>query len=462
MSKTVSGRFRSPLVPRTRATGYRRYDCHGPEGIRTPDLAVKSRLLYRAELRAQERGGPTRTQEIKPRGRASARGLSRFPSYVGTRGSIGVTMHVASVRLDEMELLLVEPFETSFGVERHRRFLLVHVTTRSGEEGWGECAAAVDPLYSSESIATARWMISERLIPLLFRLRSLSPETFLREAERFRGHPMAKAAVELALHDARARVEGTSLSRALGGRRSRVRVGVSVGIQPTVPKLVDRVGRYLDAGYGRIKLKVRPGWDALPVGAVRREFPDIEIWVDANQAYPVRAGKEIRRWAERYRVAQVEQPFRERAIRAHAELARGAPFRVCLDESIVDASSLDDALDAHALTSLNVKVARVGGLSVGAALAQRAARERVPSWIGGMLESGIGRAHNVALASTAPFVLPADLSASDRYYHEDLTDPPFVLGPGSTLEVPRGPGIGVEVVERTLRRHRKASRTFRP
>jgi len=273
---------------------------------------------------------------------------------------------------------------------------------------------------------------------------------------------MAKAAVELALHDARSRAAGRALSRSLGGTRRRIPVGVSVGIQPTVAQLVRRVGRYLDAGYGRIKLKVRPGWDATPLRAVRRAYPDVELWVDANQAYPVTAARSIRRWAERYAVAQVEQPFRERAIRAHADLARGAPFRVCLDESVVDEASLADALEARAVTSLNVKVARVGGISVGRALARRAARSRVPSWVGGMLESGIGRAHNVALASTPPFVLPGDLSASDRYYHEDLTDPPFVLGPGSTLEVPRGPGIGVTVVERTLRRHRKASRTFRP
>jgi len=273
---------------------------------------------------------------------------------------------------------------------------------------------------------------------------------------------MAKAAVELALHDARARAAGRSLSESLGGRRRRVRVGVSVGIQPTVRHLVDRVARYLDSGYGRVKLKVRPGWDALPVGAVRREYPDVELWVDANQAYPVRALPRIRVWAEKFGVAQVEQPFAERAIRAHALLAKGASFRVCLDESVVDLPSLEDALEARAVTSLNVKVARVGGVTVGSDLARRAARSRVPSWIGGMLESGIGRAHNVALASTAPFVLPADLSASDRYYEEDLTEPPFTLGAGSTLEVPRGPGIGVQVLERRLRKHRRSSRTLRP
>ncbi|MGA3022198.1 MAG: o-succinylbenzoate synthase [Thermoplasmata archaeon] len=378
-------------------------------------------------------------------------------------GSLGkVNMLLASVRLDEVELPLVEPFETSFGVEHRRRFLLVRAETKDGEVGWGECAAAADPLYSSESVATARWMIAERLVPLLFRLRDPTPKAFSREAARFRGHRMAKAALEIALEDLRARGQGLSLARALGGHRKCIRVGVSVGIQPSVPQLVDRVGRYLEAGYGRIKLKVRPGWDSRPVAAVRREYPDVELWVDANQAYPPRAADRIRVWAEKYGVAQVEQPFAERAVRAHAELARGARFRVCLDESIVDASSLEDALEARAVTSLNVKVARVGGLGIGLSLAQRAARNGVPSWVGGMLESGVGRAHNVALAATPPFVLSSDLSASDRYYREDITDPPFVLGPGSTLEVPRGPGIGVEVVERTLRKHRHASRTFRP
>jgi len=297
---------------------------------------------------------------------------------------------------------------------------------------------------------------------LLFRLPDPTPEAFLEAAARFRGNRMAKAAVELALQDLRARERRLSIARSLGARRDRVRVGVSVGIQPSVRQLVQRVGRYLDTGYGRIKLKVRPGWDAAPVAAVRHEFPDIEIWADANQAYPTGSVAWIRSWARRYGVAQVEQPFAERAIRAHAELAHNAGFRVCLDESIVDESSLEDALGARAVTSLNVKVARVGGIGVGQRLARRAARDGVPSWVGGMLESGIGRAHNVALASTTPFVLPGDLSASDRYYREDLTDPPFVLGPGSTLEVPRGLGIGVTVLERTLKRHRRASRTFRP
>jgi o-succinylbenzoate synthase len=371
-------------------------------------------------------------------------------------------MQLRSARLDEVELELVEPFETSFGREKKRRFLLVRLESKEGLVGYGECVAATEPLYSSETVGTAREILATRLLPALLRARTVSPVDFWTSALRYRGHRMAKSAVETALVDLAAQGDGVSVARWLGGRRARVEVGVSVGIQPTVEALVRRVRGYLEDGYRRVKLKVRPGWDALPVRAVRREFPDLEIWVDANQAFPETAVDRIRRWAEAARVAQVEQPFPERSVRTHAELARGARFRVCLDESVVDDASLRDAITAGALTSLNLKTGRVGGLTVARDLARRAARARIPSWVGGMLESGIGRAHNVHLASLRTFSLPADLSASDRYYREDLIDPPFVLGPGSTLEVPRGPGLGVEVRESILRRYRRSSRTFRP
>jgi len=369
-------------------------------------------------------------------------------------------VELRSARLDEVELDLVEPFETSFGVEKKRRFLLLRLESRDGLVGYGECVASTEPLYSSETTATAREMLSTRFLPLILRARSVTPDSFRAATASYRGQRMAKSAVETALVDLAARSEGLSVGRWLGGRRNRVEVGVSVGIQPSVTALVRRVGRYLDDGYRRVKLKVRPGWDSVPVRAVRREFPDLEIWVDANQAYPTSALGRIRAWAEANRVAQVEQPFAERAIHASAELARGAHFRLCLDESIVDDFSLEDALAAQAITSLNVKTGRVGGLLPARALARRAARAGFPAWVGGMLESGVGRAHNVHLASLAPFTLPADLSASDRYYREDLIERPFVLGPRSTLEVPRGPGLGVEIREDALRRARRASRTF--
>lgn len=368
---------------------------------------------------------------------------------------------VRRVDLDELELPLVEPFETSFGVERRRRFLVIRIESDDGESGLGECVAARDPLYSSESVATARWMIQTYLVPLLWRGVALAPTTFQERARAWRGHPMAKAAIEMALWDLWARRHRISLSRALGGRRRRVEVGVSVGIQPSIPALVRRVGEYLADGYRRVKIKVRPGWDERPVAALRREFPELRLWVDANQAYPPSAEAAIRRWAGRYAVEQVEQPFPEHALAAHARLRRGAPFRVCLDESITGLATFEAALAMRSLSSLNVKAGRVGGLCVGRELGRRAARARLPSWVGGMLETGIGRAHNVALASLSPFTFPADLSASDRYYQPDLVEPAFVLGPGSTLPVPAGPGIGVDVVEREYRKHLRRHRVFR-
>lgn len=370
-------------------------------------------------------------------------------------------MTLRTARLHELELDLVEPFETSFGVETTRRFLLVELESSSGEVGLGECVAATEPLYSGESVATAREFLAARILPDVLRHGPEEPAAFLDSVARFRGNAMAKAAVETALLDLAARTHGRSVSDYLGGGRRRVEVGVSVGIQPTVAALVRRVGRYLDDGYRRIKLKVRPGWDVRPLRAVRGAYPDIEIWVDANQGYPTRAVPHIREYTRKFRVAQVEQPFAERAIRAHARLAAGSRFRVCLDESIVDDVALEDALEAGAVSSLNVKTGRVGGATVGRRLARRAVRAGVPAWVGGMLESGVGRAHNLHLASLAPFTLPADLSASDRYYSEDVIDRPFELGPGSTIEVPNGPGIGVELSERGFRRARRSTRTFR-
>ncbi len=371
-------------------------------------------------------------------------------------------MQVLSAQLDELELPLVEPFETSFGVEKRRRLLLLTLHGRSGEEGLAECVAARDPLYSSEAVETARWMLHRYLLPDLLRREVATPSEFLGRVGTLRGHPMAKAVAEMALWDLYAREHRRSLAEMLGGRKRRVEVGVSVGIQGSVPTLVQRVGDYLEDGYRRVKLKVRPGWDEEPVRAVRRAYPDLRLWVDANQAYPTSAVGAIARWASRYGVEQVEQPFAEHEVEAHALLNRGRTFRVCLDESVVDRASLDDALERRAISSLNVKPGRVGGLTVSRELAQAAAGARVPAWVGGMLETGVGRAHGVALASLPNFTLPADLSASRRYYLTEIIDRPFDLGAGSTLAVPRGPGIGVTLVDRAVAKARRRSRIFRP
>lgn len=347
-------------------------------------------------------------------------------------------------------LPLREPFETSFGVERHRRFLLVGLTSRAGVVGWGECVAASDPLYSEESLATANWMVGERLIPILRRLDPVSIEAFRSATRRFRGHRMAKAAVEAALLDLVSREHHVPLGTMLGiPARSEVTVGVSVGIHPRPAALAARVARYCAEGYSRVKLKVAPGRDREGVAAVRRQFPELELWVDANQAYRAAGARRLRQWAEALEVAQVEQPFGDRELSAHADLQRGARFRVCLDESVVDDESLGEALRLHSGRSLNVKAGRVGGAINGLALATRANRAGWAAWVGGMLESGVGRAHNLHLAALAPITLSSDLSASSRYYEADLIEEPFELTSRSTLRVPRGPGTGVTIDPRT-------------
>jgi O-succinylbenzoate synthase len=370
-------------------------------------------------------------------------------------------MPLVRARLDELELPLVEPFETSFGVEKRRRVLFVTVEESGGEEGIGECVAGREPLYSEESVDTARWMIARHLLPAVVRSGSLDPGQATASFGRWRGHRMAKAAVEMALWDLSARTRGSSLARRLGARRRRVPVGVSVGIQPSAAILVRRVGKYLEDGYRRVKLKVRPGWDDEPVREVRRAFPDLELWADANQAYSLRDLPRILSWAHRWSVAQVEQPFPARSLEAHARLRARGRFRVCLDESIVDRPSLEDAIARDALSSLNVKPGRVGGLGPGIDLARRAHAAGIAVWVGGMLETGIGRAHAVALAARSEFTLSADLSASDRYFDPDLVDPPFRLLPDSTLEVPTGRGVGVTVVPARWRAYRRRSRLLR-
>lgn len=371
-----------------------------------------------------------------------------------------MTVPLRAATLDELEIPLVEPFETSFGVERRRRLLILRLEDADGTEGWGECVAARAPLYSAESVETAGWVIGEILIPRLLEVPRVRPDSLAPSARGLETHPMARAAVEMALWDLSARQRHRPLAKELGGVRPRVEVGVSVGIFPTVPALVHRVGRYLEAGYRRVKLKVRPGWDAVPVAAVRREYPEVRLWVDANRAFSPRSVRTISQWAKRNEVELVEQPFPTSAVEAHARL-RKEGVRVCLDESVVDRGSLELSLRRRAIDVLNVKPGRVGGHRSSIELARLAVGRGRLAWVGGMLETGIGRAHNVALASRPEFTLPADLSASGRYYTDDLIDRPFELGPGSTLEVPLGPGIGVEVDPRAYRRALRRRRRFR-
>lgn len=341
-----------------------------------------------------------------------------------------------------VELPLVAPFVTSFGEERVRRALLLSLTADGGT-GWGECVAGSGPWYSAETVETARHAILEFALPLLGRKALPGPTAVPTILAPIRGHPMAKATVEAALWDLYAQAEGKPLAAVLGGSRDRVRAGVSVGIQPDIPTLLARVAAYVEEGYGRVKLKVKPGWDLGPLAAVRERFPDLPLSVDANAAYTPADTSHLKEF-DHFGLLMVEQPLAYDDLLGHARLAQSLTTPICLDESISSPHVAWEALELGACRIINVKQGRLGGPSAALEVHALAWERGVPLWCGGMLETGIGRALNVALASLPGFTLPHDISATDRYYREDVAEPSFRLEDGY-IRVPNRPGLGVEV-----------------
>lgn len=349
-------------------------------------------------------------------------------------------MKIEAFELRRVAMPLVAPFETSFGVQQHRDILLVRALT-DGPDGWGECVAMGAPLYSSEYTDGAEHVLREHLLPALLRAGDVPAASVGHVLRPFHGHRMAKAAVETAVLDAELRASGTSLAAYLGAVRDRVDSGVSVGIAPSIPALLDEVGRYLDQGYLRIKLKVKPGWDVEPVAAVRGRFgDDILLQVDANAAYTLADARQLA-MLDAFDLILVEQPLPEEDIRGHARLATVLRTPICLDESITSAAAAADAIAIGACSVVNIKAGRVGGYLEARRVADVCAANGVPVWCGGMLETGVGRAANVALAALPQFVLPGDTSASNRYWAEDLTEPFELVG--GQVAVPQGPGLGV-------------------
>jgi O-succinylbenzoate synthase len=348
---------------------------------------------------------------------------------------------VQSVELLRIGMPLVAPFRTSFGVETRRDVLLVHVITDEGE-GWGECVAMQEPLYSSEYVDGAQQVIVDHLLPRLLAAPRLPAESVARVLEPIQGHRMAKAAVEMAWLDAQLRAANTSLGSYLGAVRDAVDCGVSVGIMDSTTELLATVDGYLADGYRRIKLKIEPGNDIIQVRAVREHIgPDVPLQVDANTAYTLDDADHLALLDE-YDLLLIEQPLPEDQILAHAKLAERLRTPVCLDESITST--------VVAAAIVNIKPGRVGGYLEARRIHDLCAAHGIPVWCGGMLETGIGRAANVALAALPNFVLPGDTSASERYFHQDIT-PPFVLADGQ-LRVPTGPGLGVEVLRDVIDR----------
>lgn len=353
-------------------------------------------------------------------------------------------MRVLAVELHRLSIPLVRPFETSFGRQTGRQVLLVRVRTDAGD-GWGECVAGADPVYSSEYVDGCEDVIRRYLAPVVLAADDIVAEDAAALFAFVIGHRMAKAAVETALLDAQLRAAETSFASYFGAVRTEVDCGVSVGIAPSIPALLEEVSLYVAQGYRRIKLKIKPGWDVEPVAAVRQLLgPDALLQVDANTAYTL-LDLDLLRELDAFGLLLIEQPFVEEDIRSHVFLAQALSTPVCLDESIISTDVALDAIDRGATSVINVKAGRMGGYLEALALHAACEKAGVPVWCGGMLETGIGRAANVALAALPGFTLPGDTSASDRYFAEDLTEP-FVLHDGR-LTVPTGAGSGVTVRE---------------
>jgi o-succinylbenzoate synthase len=346
--------------------------------------------------------------------------------------------HVREIELRRVRLPLVRPFRTSLGTDHERDALIVRIATETGE-GWGECVAPREPFYTAEWVGGAEAVIRGFLGPLVLS-EPVSADTLGGRLARVKGHPMAKAALEMAVLDAELRASGVSLAERLGAVRTSVECGVAVGIADTVSELLDEVEGYLATGYRRVKLKIRPGWDIEPVAAFRRRFGDVPLQVDANGAYTL-ADATVLGALDQFDLLLIEQPLAEADLSGHAGLARLIETPICLDESITSARVAREAIELGACSVVCIKPGRVGGY-LEAARVHDVCRDRdVAVWCGGMLETGLGRAANLALAALPGFTLPADLSASDRYFARDLTAP-FVLADGH-LPVPTSPGIGI-------------------
>ncbi len=359
------------------------------------------------------------------------------------------------MRIDRLELRLcrlplVSFFETSFGRSYDRAFLLVRLTG-DGHEGWGEAVAEANPYYSSETTETAWHIITGFIAPRVLGVTFEHPRDIFPALRGIRGHNMAKAAVEMAAWDLYARSLGQPLARILGGTRARIASGVSIGIQDSLDQLASKIEHELSAGYQRIKIKVKPGWDLEAVDMVRQRFGAVPLMVDANAAYTLADAPHLAR-LDAHALMMIEQPLDYDDVSDHVELQQAIRTPICLDESIHTVRIARDAIRMGACKIINIKPGRVGGHRESIQLHDLCAEHGIPVWHGGMLETGIGRAHNIHLASLPNFLLPGDIAASKRYYQPDLIEPAIEVAHDGTIAVPEAPGIGVTIVSERVDR----------
>ncbi len=354
-------------------------------------------------------------------------------------------MKIEAVTLRELHLPLVHFFETSFGRTTLRRILLLTVEGE-GLSGWGECVAGEDPFYSEETIETAWLIIRQYLAPAILGRNLPNAAACVPAFARVRGHEMAKAGLENALWDMEAQGEGQPLWKLLGGTRREINCGVSIGIQNSVEELLDKIAAELAAGYQRIKIKVKPGWDIRVLERIRDRWPEIVLSCDANSAYTVDDFDHLKEF-DRFRLLMIEQPLWADEIYRHARLQKQLKTAICLDEAIRHARHAEAAAELGACRIVNIKVGRVGGFSEAIRVHHVCVAHQIPVWCGGMLESGVGRAHNIALSTLPGFTLPGDVSASKRYWKQDIIEPEVVVSPQGTISVPDVPGRGFNLRE---------------
>ena len=356
-------------------------------------------------------------------------------------------LHLERLELREIELPLLSPFETSFGRTTRRRIMIVRAFDKNGASGYGECVAAENPFFNHETIDTAWLITTKHIAPLLAHARVKNADDVNGALAQIRGNRMARGGVETAVWDLEAKLAGQPLWQYLGGVRDEINCGVSIGLQETTEVLLDKVARELDSGYQRIKIKIKPGRDIQLVEAIRSQFANITLSVDANSAYSLNGHLSLVKQLDDYRLLMIEQPLAAGDLVDHAKLQSQIKTPICLDESIVAIDDVRHALELGSCRIVNIKLGRVGGHSEARRIQAYAAERGIPVWCGGMLESGIGRAHNIAMSTQSGFTLPGDVSASARYWEEDIIDPPVKVSPQGTIKVPMGPGIGFEVNE---------------
>ncbi len=351
-------------------------------------------------------------------------------------------MRLRTITLREIHLRLLSPFETSFGKSDLRRILLLEADV-DGAIGWGESTAGENPFYSYETVETAWLILRDYLWPLLKGKEIAAASEVWDLLAPVRGHNMAKAAFETALWDAEAKQKNQPLAKLLGGTRDEIPCGVSIGIQPTTAALIAKVEEALSAGYQRIKIKIKPGQDIEPVRALRERFPSIRLMADANSAYRLEDAPLLKQ-LDAFYLIMIEQPLGWDDIFSHAKLQRQIDTPICLDECIHDVEHARAAIEIQACKIINIKLGRVGGHTSARRIHDLCQTHSIPVWCGGMLESGIGRAHNIAMSSLPNFSLPGDVSASRRYWAEDIIDPEVEVTPQGTIRVPSAPGIGYQ------------------